>query len=206
MSAEPLPPLSLTEWVVLCLIAEEPRHGFAVWSLLRPTGEVGAVWTVRRPLVYRALDRLGALHFVETIGAETSPLGPPRVKLRATPQAALDARRWLSEPVDHVRDVRASLLVKVVLLRRAGQDATPLLQAQRERLRPIVESLAARSERSSEETAALVAAWRYRVAEAVDRLLQDLIEQGSLGRRGGAGDSPRAGPDHRWKDLADPTP
>lgn len=179
MPVEPLPALSLTEWVVLCLVAEEPRHGFAIWSLLKPSGEVGQVWTVRRPLVYRALDRLVALELVEPVGAESSPLGPPRVRLRATPRAAQETRRWLAEPVDHVRDVRSTLLVKVILLRRAGADTTPLLRVQRDRLRPIVESLAARSE-CSDGTSRLVATWRHRVAEAVDRLLSDLIEEGSL--------------------------
>jgi DNA-binding PadR family transcriptional regulator len=174
----PLLRLSLTEWVVLCLVAEEPRHGFAVWSLLRPAGEVGQVWTVRRPLVYRALDRLAALKLVEPIGSELSPVGPPRLRLRATPEAATEARRWLAEPVDHVRDVRSALLVKVILMRRAGEDTGPLLRAQRERLRPIVESLAARSARP-DGTARLVATWRYRFAQATDRLLEDLLEEAS---------------------------
>jgi PadR family transcriptional regulator AphA len=165
----------LTEWVVLCLIVEEPRHGFAIWNLLRPVGEVGQVWTVPRPLVYRALDRLAALQLVEPIGSEPSAVGPPRVKLRATPQAIADTRRWLGQPVEHVRDVRSELLVKVVLLRRCGKDARPLLRAQRDRLRPIVESLASQSERQ-DGTAQLVATWRYRFAEAVDRLLEDLLE------------------------------
>jgi DNA-binding PadR family transcriptional regulator len=178
VTAEPRSRLSLTEWVVLCLIAEEPRHGFAIWNLLRPAGEVGQVWTVRRPLVYRALDRLAALQLVEPIGSEVSPVGPPRVKLRATSEAVLDTRRWLAQPVDHVRDVRSELLVKVVLLRRRGEDAIPLLRAQRDRLRPIVESLAAQSQQL-DGTARLVASWRHQFAEAVDRLLEDLIE-GSL--------------------------
>lgn len=175
MTAKPLSRLSLTEWVVLCLLAEEPSHGFAIWNLLRPAGEVGQVWTVRRPLVYRALDRLAALQLVEPIGAEPSPTGPPRVRLRATSDAVVETRRWLAEPVDHVRDVRSELLVKVVLLRRRGEDPTPLLRAQRDRLRPIVDSLAVQSERL-DGTAQLVATWRYRFAEAVDRLLEDLIE------------------------------
>ena len=45
--------LSLTDWVVLGVLTEEPRHGFAVAKELARDAELGQLWTVRRPLVYR---------------------------------------------------------------------------------------------------------------------------------------------------------
>jgi hypothetical protein len=46
------------EWAVLGLLAEQPTHGFATAEALAPDGVVGRIWTMRRPLVYRALDVL----------------------------------------------------------------------------------------------------------------------------------------------------
>ena len=50
--------ISLTDWVVLGVLSEEPRHGFAVAKELGRDAELGQLWTVRRPLVYRAIDHL----------------------------------------------------------------------------------------------------------------------------------------------------
>ena len=55
-----VPPLSPTEHAVLGVLAEAPTHGFAIAKDLAPGTSVGRVLTVRRPLVYRALDRLVA--------------------------------------------------------------------------------------------------------------------------------------------------
>ena len=44
------PALSLTEWVVLALLAEAPSHGFAVARTLSRVTALGEVWTVPRPL------------------------------------------------------------------------------------------------------------------------------------------------------------
>ncbi|MFV0259098.1 MAG: PadR family transcriptional regulator, partial [Acidimicrobiales bacterium] len=60
-----VPELSLTEWVVLAVLAEAPTHGFAVAKELRPGTDLGRVITVHRPLVYRALDRLVAAGLIE---------------------------------------------------------------------------------------------------------------------------------------------
>ena len=50
--------LNLTEWVVLALVAEGTTHGFDVARVLDDGGDLGRIWTVKRPLVYRALDSL----------------------------------------------------------------------------------------------------------------------------------------------------
>ena len=52
------PRLSLTEWVVLCVAAEKPTHGFAIAAQLGRGSALGAVWYVARPQVYRSLERL----------------------------------------------------------------------------------------------------------------------------------------------------
>jgi len=122
-----------SEWAVLGLLAEAPTHGFAIAKAMAPDGAVGQIWTMRRPLVYRALDVLGELGFIRPRGSERSSLGPRRTVLELTPdgRAAFDA--WLSEPVERVRDARSLLLLKLMFLDRSGADPTALLHAQRER-------------------------------------------------------------------------
>jgi PadR family transcriptional regulator AphA len=56
----PEPPLSLAEWLVLCVATEKPAHGFAIAAQLRRGSALGAVWHVARQQVYRSLERLGS--------------------------------------------------------------------------------------------------------------------------------------------------
>src|ERR1700733_15046885 len=55
--------LSLSEWLVLCLVREQPRHGFAIARLLEADGSLGKVWRGPQPGIYPA--RAGP----ETVGA-----------------------------------------------------------------------------------------------------------------------------------------
>ena len=50
---------SLAEAVCLTLVAREPTHGWSIVKALAPDGEIGRVWSLSRPLTYRALGRAG---------------------------------------------------------------------------------------------------------------------------------------------------
>lgn len=160
---------SLGEWVVLALVAERTTHGFDVARTLAPTGSLGRIWTVPRPLVYRAVDALlddGALEEAGTMEGR----GPRRRLLRATPAGRRQVRGWMREPVVHVRDVRSELLVKLALHDRTGADPTALVARQRARIADIADRL------SDEPTAtdgfdAVLARWRLESAAAVLRFL-----------------------------------
>ena len=54
-------PLSLAEWVALCLVCEHPTHGFAVAGILTRDSDLGQIWHIQKAVVYRALDRLERL-------------------------------------------------------------------------------------------------------------------------------------------------
>src|SRR4051795_10811913 len=99
--------LTAGEWAVLALLAESSTPGFATARAMAPDGEVGRIWSVRRPLVYRAIDALVAGGFVETVSEEPSPKGPPRRVIGATRTGRAAVRRWLGEPVEHLRDTRS---------------------------------------------------------------------------------------------------
>jgi PadR family transcriptional regulator AphA len=77
--------------------------------------------------------------------------------------------RWLATPVDHLRDVRSALLLKLVVARRLGVDRAPLVAAQRAHVR---RSLAALAHRPPADDP--VALWRHHSAAAVAAFLADL--------------------------------
>jgi DNA-binding PadR family transcriptional regulator len=133
--------LSLAEWVVLCLICERQTHGFALARLLGSDGELGRIWRVPKPVVYRALQRLEQLGLVVSTEQQPSSQGPVRSPVDATPAGREQAAAWLARPASHNRDVRSELLIKLALLDRGGTDPKPLLVAQREQLIPVARAL-----------------------------------------------------------------
>jgi DNA-binding PadR family transcriptional regulator len=165
--------LSLAEWLVLCLVCEEPRHGFAIARLLDSDGSMGRVWRVPKPVIYRALQRLEQLGLVRTAEQQASSQGPVRSLVEATEPGQAAAADWLTRPAEHTRDVRSELLVKLALLDRAGTDALPLLEAQREHLAPVAEALRDRLE-DAEGFERTLALWRYETVSATVRFLDAL--------------------------------
>ena len=67
---------------------------------LAPDGEIGRVWSLSRPLTYRALDALAAAELIEPRGSEPGA-GPPRTIWRATAKGRRASRAWLRRPVPH---------------------------------------------------------------------------------------------------------
>jgi DNA-binding PadR family transcriptional regulator len=107
---------------VLALLAEEPTHGFALARVLAEEGELGQVWTMPRPRVYRAIDDLRDSGLIEAVETERSSRGPNRTVFAPTAGGALALEQWLARPVAHVREARSELLLKLVLTQRAGRE------------------------------------------------------------------------------------
>jgi PadR family transcriptional regulator AphA len=166
--------LSLTDWVVLALVAEEPRHGFAVARELGPAAPVGTVWTVARPLVYRALDHLRSAGLIVPDRTEAGAQGPHRTVYRVTRSGGARCRHWLDRPVDHPREVRTELLVKLVLRARRGRPCAPLARRQLERFAPVAEGLEARA-RAATGTDRIAARWKVESLEAIRRTLTAVV-------------------------------
>ena len=166
--------LSLAEWLVLCLVREEPTYGLVVAGLLDHDGSLGRVWYVPKGTVYRAVQRLELLGLIRTAGKQrASQGGPDRSLLKATPAGRAAAQAWLSTPVEHARDVRSELLVKLVLLDRAGSDSRALVQAQLTRLLPVAAALDDQLSATTGFEHTLVL-WRHGAMTATMRFLQDL--------------------------------
>ena len=161
--------LATGEWAALALVAEAPTHGFAVARALAPGGEVGRVWAMRRPLVYRTLDVLTDRELVRAAGTEPSESGPPRTVLEVTDAGRERVDGWLLDPVEHVRDARADLMLKLLFLDRAGRDPAPLLEAQRERFAAIARELESVEEEGFARTLGL---WRLESTRAAIRFVE----------------------------------
>jgi DNA-binding PadR family transcriptional regulator len=175
-AVERRPTLSLNEWAVLGLLAERPRHGYDIAADLRPESDVGQVWRVSRQLVYRALDRLADLGMVEPRRDEPGAAGPRRTVYAASRHGRAALRRWLAQPVDHLREVRGALLLKLVLARRLGLDTAILVSAQRVRFADQLAALASRPPADDP-----VALWRHHSAAAVASFLEGLAGRGGGG-------------------------
>jgi DNA-binding PadR family transcriptional regulator len=132
--------LAQAEWAVLALIAERPTHGWALGTVLQPSGEIGQIWSGDRQRIYRALRTLDGLGLIEPAALEAGE-GPHRAiyRITRTGRARLDG--WLTEPVEPVREIHSSFMLKLVFLQRAGIDPIPLLNAQRALLVASVASL-----------------------------------------------------------------
>ena len=135
----------------------------------RPSGEV---WTVPRPLVYRALGRLEEQGLIVEAGEEPGDPGPRRMVYEATGKGRKAVAQWRAEPVRHLRDVRSAFLAKVLLRQRAGEPLGPLVAEQRAVFAPLFERLTEQFE--DRETDHVIASWRYESSQAVARLLDHL--------------------------------
>lgn len=166
--ARPADDPSLGELVCLALVVQEPQHGWSLVRSLAPDSSIGRVWTLSRPLTYRAIDGLLARRWIVRRAAEPGA-GAMRQPLAATPAGRRAAEAWLTRPIDHIRDVRTELLVKLVLLEHAGRDATPLLAAQLAHFAPAFESLRRAARRKDAD---VVDRWRYESSQAVRRFLE----------------------------------
>ena len=161
--------LSLAEWLVLCLVREQPTYGLVIAQLLDRDGSLGQIWSVPKGSVYLALQRLELLGLIRTVGKQrASQGGPARTLLKATPAGQAAAQAWLATPVERPRDIRSELMVKLALL-----DSRALIRAQLARLLPVAAALDDRLRATTgfEHTLAL---WRHGAMTATMRFLRAL--------------------------------
>jgi DNA-binding PadR family transcriptional regulator len=159
----------LGEWACLGALAEQPAHGFAVAKRLAPEGDLGRIWALSRPLTYRAIDQLVAADLVAPVRTEPGRAGGSRTVLAPTAAGRRRLVAWLQEPVQHVRDLRTELLLKLELATRLGVDPAPLLGGQRAVVDRVVAGIAAQLAESTERDPVLQ--WRYESALAAARFL-----------------------------------
>lgn len=170
------PPMSPAAYAVLGAIAQGPTHGFAIARRLQPTGDLGQVWSLTRPLVYRELARLIERDLVRERAGEAGDRGPRRTIVVITATGRLETDRWLAEPVERVRDFRSMFLLKLALIDGAGADPRPLARAQRSRFTERV----AQIQQELEQSVAFdrrVVLWRLLSTRAAIDFLDTLVDE-----------------------------
>jgi DNA-binding PadR family transcriptional regulator len=175
--------MGLPEWTVLAVISQQPTHGFAVAQLTTPDGELGRVWQIPRPVIYRAIGRLAEAGLITPQGTEPGQ-GPQRTIYAATSEGHGAAARWLEMPVAHIRDIRSHLLLKLALLYRRGTDASALIRRQRETLAPIAAAIDA--EVAGDAFDGTLLAWRRASAAAAIAFLDDISARAAVSSRNAA--------------------
>jgi DNA-binding PadR family transcriptional regulator len=157
----------LGEWACLGILYDTPAHGWAVATRLRPDGDIGRVWYLSRPLTYRAIDQLSGRGWIEAVGEEPGAGGPNRTILAATRTGRAQFRAWVRTPVDHLRDLRSELLLKLVFADQLGIDLADMIDRQR----AIVDGLAAALAGRVVDEPDVVDLWRAEATTAAQRFL-----------------------------------
>jgi PadR family transcriptional regulator AphA len=128
-----------------------------------------------RPLVYRSLEILEHRGLIEAAGHEPGARGPNRTIFRVTSAGSEALEQWLHEPVDHVRDVRSLLLLKLVFATRLDVDPRPMLSAQHDAIASAVDVLEARIGRSR-GTEEILLRFRLESTRAVLRFIDGTLD------------------------------
>jgi PadR family transcriptional regulator AphA len=164
------------EWAVLALLCERPAHGWALARQLSPTGELGSIWSLGRPLVYRSLEILSDRGLIAPAGHEPGARGPNRTIFRPTDEGYAEVSRWLAEPVEHVREGRSLLLLKIVFAERASVDPLPMLSAQ---YASVTRSVAALEERVRESRGSdeILSRFRLESTRALLRFIETMLAE-----------------------------
>lgn len=164
-----------SEWAVLALLAEGPTHGFAIARAMAEDGEIGKVWSLRRPRVYYAIEALTRQDLARPARTVASLSGPERTILNITPFGRRAVAGWLNTPVEHVRDARSLLLLKLLFLQRQQSDPRVLLDAQRTQFESISQRLRKAVNEASGFDQTLLK-WRLETATAAIRFIDSVIE------------------------------
>ncbi|MDX2005290.1 MAG: PadR family transcriptional regulator [Meiothermus sp.] len=123
---------STTDWAVLACLGEGAAHGFRLAGVFGGRQDLGFIWRIARPQVYRALEYLSADRLIAAVRQEEGEAGPSRTVFALTQAGRAELEHWLQAPVWHLRDGRSELLLKLAFLRRRGLPTRGLLVAQLE--------------------------------------------------------------------------
>ncbi len=162
--------ISVLEGACLTLVGNGATHGYEIAQHFRPATKLGVIYTVSRPVVYRALDVLVKKKYLAS-SKTTGSRGQLKLILKLTKTGDEIRKDWLNQPVQHIREIRTELLVKLVLRDESALSSQRFLSQQRATLHDVISGLL--RDRDDSE----VAVWRREQARAVARFLDELSGQ-----------------------------
>ena len=161
---------SVLDQIVLAIIGEKPRHGFAVSKELERDPSLSAVIRIRRPLIYRSINCLLDAKLIRETKTEPGDQGSQRVIYATTATGKSTTSTWFNDTVDHPSDARIELLAKFVLRSRRNLKNQQLAKRQKKLFERQATKLQA-SANSATDDVRLVALWRVENINAMIRLL-----------------------------------
>jgi DNA-binding PadR family transcriptional regulator len=164
--------LATNDWAVLAFIAEDTAHGFKVASAFTKQQPLGNVWYLQRPQVYRSLEYLKKQALVQSLPQEKGESGPPRLRYQITKKGRQKLEVWLQTPVEHLREGRSELLLKLLFLQRRGNDTRIFLEHQKKVFQDIQDSLTERLNESGEH---IIVLWRLHSVRAALQFIDKLL-------------------------------
>jgi DNA-binding PadR family transcriptional regulator len=164
--------LLLGEWACLGILYPAPTHGFAIATRLKPTGDVGRVWSLSRALTYRSLEQLTTRGYAHAVGEEKGIAGGNRTILAATRSGRAQLRKWLNTPVAHLRDMRSELLLKLIIADLCGIGISDMLDRQQAQIEEMADAIAEQVE--IDASVDVVDLWRQETSQTALRFLSRL--------------------------------
>src|SRR5436190_2058593 len=95
------------EWAVLALLSERPAHGWALAGELGRSGELGSVWSLGRPLVYRSIDILAERGLIER--RRGACIGTEAILVRFRLESRRAVLRFVDGLLDATPELRAAV-------------------------------------------------------------------------------------------------
>jgi DNA-binding PadR family transcriptional regulator len=167
--------LSTSDWAILAVISEAPTHGFHLAQLFARRAELGFIWTIQRPQIYRGLEYLEAEGFITPLRQEEGEAGPKRTVYTVTKTGKRALTTWLSRPVEHIREGRSEFLLKLVFLERRKLSSKKLLRAQRKQFEHVRKTY--EEQRATAKSAErIVLKWRLETLHAALRFITQQLK------------------------------
>lgn len=120
------------EYVLLGMLAQQPRHGYELHKELSNLEGLGLVWRIKQAQLYALLDKLESQGYLSsrTITTESHP---PRKEFHLTQAGHKAFEAWMLSPVEHGREIRQGFLAKFYFARLYGEEtARRVIEAQRD--------------------------------------------------------------------------
>jgi len=156
---------SLTEYVVLGALLEEPRHGYEIKQFLGATLE--STWRVSTSQLYALLRRLTKEGLIMG-NLERQKRRPSKRVFQLTEAGERAFLDWLHAPAEHVRDFRMAFLTKLFFFFHYSiSGAEALVDSQRHVLKMHLEATRRQSEGDADPYQRLVLKFKMHMMEAL---------------------------------------
>jgi DNA-binding PadR family transcriptional regulator len=102
----------------LLAMSDGSRHGYDLARAFQPDSELGEIIKLEPGMLYHHLKKLERLGWV-TSRQEQVDRRPARSVYTLTENGRTELRNWMTEPVEHTREIRLAFLVKLFLARQS---------------------------------------------------------------------------------------